>query len=869
MSPRMSRRSVALAGVVAVVAAALASSVLPTPSRAAVRGADVVKPKPQSPARRGPVASPALVAGAMHHVQPEVARPGLGQINRGVAQTQTVQGISRDSQGIAITPPDTVVGVSPNAIIEAVNSSLLIVHRDGSGQTLQGQQSIWLTNSTFAGLGATQSFSDPRIFFDGGHWYLSIVVYDDDFDTNPSSHTWIGLAVSSSDPPTLASWKVYAFQSAAETLMDQPHLGMNSDKIVVAADDFDYSTSTTPTPIGQIVVFNRAEVDAAASTVHTNSMTFPGNPGVTGYSPALSRSATSTEFVAVNNFSMNGTHPHWVTVIAVDGVPNISTVTYTSHNIVICGSCGNAQVTSPAPAIPQPGTSVAIDTNDARFNNAVWQGNALWTAATIAVNTSGGVQAGLALFEVNTGDFTLPVSDIISGGQALAYPGVALDGAGRPFIAFSEGSSTQFMSSTAMAMDPGGNLVSAGVLNGGAGTGAYDCGNCDTSGLARWGDYSGAAVDPVNPNDVWMASEYAATGGGNPRNWATLLTRTTVVAPTVTGVAPASGLTSGGTTVTVTGTEFDENTAGALFGGAAAQSSQWLDAQHVAVVTPPHPPGAVSVAVTGVNGTGPALPGGFTFVVPPKRNGYWMVASDGGIFSFGSATFHGSMGAVKLNQPVVGMASLPDGSGYWMVASDGGIFSFGTATFHGSMGAVRLNKPVVGMAATPSGQGYWMVATDGGVFSFGDAPFLGSMGGTPLNQPVVGMASTPTGRGYWLVASDGGIFSFGDAQFHGSTGNLRLNKPVVGMAATSDGAGYWMVASDGGIFAFGAPFLGSTGNITLNQPVVGMAQSGDDGGYWMVASDGGIFSFGSADFHGSMGAVKLNQPVNGMAAGPV
>src|SRR5262245_64971438 len=75
-------------------------------------------------------------------------------------------------------------------------------------------------------------------------------------------------------------------------------------------------------------------------------------------------------------------------------------------------------------------------------------------------------------------------------------------------------------------------------------------------------------------------------------------------------------------------------------------------------------------------------------------------------------------------------ASFRGGNGYWMVASDGGLFSFGDARFFGSVGGTRLNRPVVGMAATPSGKGYWMVASDGGIFSFGDARFFGSMGGT-------------------------------------------------------------------------------------------------------------------------------------------
>ncbi len=84
---------------------------------------------------------------------------------------------------------------------------------------------------------------------------------------------------------------------------------------------------------------------------------------------------------------------------------------------------------------------------------------------------------------------------------------------------------------------------------------------------------------------------------------------------------------------------------------------------------------------------------------------------------------------------------MPDGTGYWEVASDGGIFSYGDATFYGSMGGKHLNKPIVGIAANPTGGGYWEVASDGGIFSFGDAAFLGSTGGIVLNQPMVGIAA--------------------------------------------------------------------------------------------------------------------------------
>jgi len=71
------------------------------------------------------------------------------------------------------------------------------------------------------------------------------------------------------------------------------------------------------------------------------------------------------------------------------------------------------------------------------------------------------------------------------------------------------------------------------------------------------------------------------------------------------------------------------------------------------------------------------------------------------MFSFGDAKFYGSTGAVPLNKPIVGMAPTRTGRGYWLVASDGGVFAF-EAGFRGSMGGKHLNQPIVGMAPAPS-----------------------------------------------------------------------------------------------------------------------------------------------------------------------
>jgi hypothetical protein len=279
-------------------------------------------------------------------------------------------------------------------------------------------------------------------------------------------------------------------------------------------------------------------------------------------------------------------------------------------------------------------------------------------------------------------------------------------------------------------------------------------------------------------------------------------------------------------------------------------------------IAPDAPAGNRDVTVTNPDGGTTTCAGCFHVV----GQGYWLVASDGGIFGFGDAGFSGSAGDRPLNKPIVGMAATPTGKGYWLAASDGGVFNFGDAPFLGSAGNLNLNKPVVGVAALPSGKGYWLVGSDGGIFAFGEAKFYGSTGRLPLSKPIVGISASPTGRGYWLVGSDGGIFAFGDAKYYGSAGDLRLNRPIAAMAATSTGKGYWLAGVDGGIFAYGdATFYGGTGDIKLNRPIVSMVTTPFVKGYWLVASDGGIFNFGDAHFFGSTGDLRLNQPIVGIA----
>ncbi len=295
------------------------------------------------------------------------------------------------------------------------------------------------------------------------------------------------------------------------------------------------------------------------------------------------------------------------------------------------------------------------------------------------------------------------------------------------------------------------------------------------------------------------------------------------IAGPYTVTATSTGYTSAGFTetnnagaasqVVVTGGNGQTSSVGAAFAGPLVVTIEDSFGNPVLVSGT-----AVTFAVQGSGAGGTFAPGS-------------VVTSGNGVAASTSFTANAVAGTESIVAFSVGLAPATVtetnsfAKGYDLVASDGGIFTFGGAQFFSSEGGKTLNKPVVGMATTPDGGGYWLVASDGGIFSFGNAQFHGSEGGTVLSQPVVGMAATPDGGGYWLVASDGGIVSFGDAQFYGSMGGKPLTKPMVGMAADPATGGYWTVSSDGGIFAFNAAFAGSMGGKPLASPVVGMTSS--------------------------------------------
>ncbi len=281
-------------------------------------------------------------------------------------------------------------------------------------------------------------------------------------------------------------------------------------------------------------------------------------------------------------------------------------------------------------------------------------------------------------------------------------------------------------------------------------------------------------------------------------------------------------------------------------------------------------PGGYTVVFTSASGDFSVTGGPPPPPPPPTPHGYWLVGSDGGIFTFGSAGFHGSTGSLKLQRPVVGITPTADEGGYWLVASDGGIFAFGDAGFHGSIPGLglapagsglshALNAPIVGMVPSADGGGYFMVASDGGVFAFGDARFEGSCPGIGgCSGAAVAVVPDATGQGYWLVTQAGDVYTFGDAPYFGAPG--PQGSPITAAVRSADGHGYYVLLANGTVYGYGDAVShgGPSGSVGGFDPASAIFTDTGGGGYWVASAAGDVFTYGDAPNDGSMAGSHLN-----------
>ena len=97
------------------------------------------------------------------------------------------------------------------------------------------------------------------------------------------------------------------------------------------------------------------------------------------------------------------------------------------------------------------------------------------------------------------------------------------------------------------------------------------------------------------------------------------------------------------------------------------------------------------------------------------------------------------------------MAATPGGGGYWLVARDGGIFTYGDAPFSGSAGSLALDAPDRGHGGGSRRRLLAGGASTAGSSATAAPPISAPSEGARCPDPSSAWRPTPAGTGYWLA----------------------------------------------------------------------------------------------------------------------
>jgi len=418
--------------------------------------------------------------------------------------TQVTSGLNDSSSG-GYEPPDVTLAAGPGFVMELVNLAARTWRTDtGAPQLLTTQ-----TLAAFFGAG-TDRLTDPRVLYDApsGRWFASI----SDVDTDS-----VLLAVSRASDPS-SGWSLHSY--AAAGCADQPRLGVADGVVVLAADLFrSCDEGFSPALGNELWIVNKeqlvAGVASPAFTTHGPDRSYES------LAPVQSMSSTSTEYVVgVDSPASRVAH-----LLTVDGVPPAAVRVQEAASLPI-------SPLSPPPPAQQPPTGTgrrqpSIETNDDRVLDSVWENGKLWFSANSGCMPAGdtALRSCARVIEIATATQSVDWdTDFSDAGSHLFFPAVRPDASGNLVIVYGESGIAVLPRLVVVGRAPDGSLSTPVVV-------AQSAGQHEGG---RYGDYFGAARDPVHPELVWVAGEQGVDVQG-ARGWSTALAAAQV---TSAGVAP-------------------------------------------------------------------------------------------------------------------------------------------------------------------------------------------------------------------------------------------------------------------------------------------------------------------------------------------
>jgi hypothetical protein len=442
---------------------------------------------------------------------------------------------------VCCIPPDIQLAVSSKYVMETVNSEAAIYTKIGNLIKKFGLE--FLFNLPSRESSDSHSITDPVLLFDSAtndvqsnshnngngnddnrRWFASI--------SDVTTHS-IRIAVSKTNDPT-GVWRTYnfPFESLPNNCSDQPFIALSDDKLAIGVNTWsnncDWSNNnnlmSSPKFRGvQFVIADKNDLLAEQQLGHIKSMQSVPDTRYFSLRPALNLSPTTALFLVTgDDFNHDKTQ-----ILAIDG--QLSDL-HLSKNI-----SGNIHLTSISPDGIQPITLSTIDNNskntnsggqqgiltlakeqhpeyfvhtgDARVQSPIWYKGKLWLALNIGCFINGDIQSRSCIriieFDTNTSK-VIQEFNIGHRGASLYYPALSIDKSGNNIgIIFGYSSPDTYPSLL---------VGSSSVKNNNANFNSLKYFQFLKNGTAnslstRYGDYFSAAMDPSEPNTIWVAGQ--------------------------------------------------------------------------------------------------------------------------------------------------------------------------------------------------------------------------------------------------------------------------------------------------------------------------------------------------------------------------
>ncbi len=435
-------------------------------------------------------------------------------------------------EGIAATgvlPPDTNGQVGPNHFVEIVNSSsgsqVRIWDKTGAQLYDFDLRTLWPTSD----ICYKNANGDPVVLYDqlADRWVLTQFALPD-----PPYYECFAISKNGTPTNNPNDWHLYSFKVHDTKMNDYPKLAVWPDGYYMSANQFKNNDWAG----AGVWVFDRNAMiqgnpatfqyfDVADMNINYGGLlpsnlmgsTLPPN-GAPNYFMSVDMDWSGSDDV-LHVFEF---HTDWTT-------PSNSTfqfvkdITVDPFNWNFDGSGGYRDNWD----IPQPGTSVELDSLSDRLMMHLWYRNygdheSLVVNHTVNVG-NGSDHAGIRWYEIRDTTINTTLSEATIYQQGTYAPdsenrwmgSVAMDHVGNLAIGYSISSSSVFPGiryAGRLQGDPLGTITQAeATLVNGGGSQTHDA--------ARWGDYSSLTIDPKDDCTFWYTTEYMASTSSS--NWRT------------------------------------------------------------------------------------------------------------------------------------------------------------------------------------------------------------------------------------------------------------------------------------------------------------------------------------------------------------